>query len=128
MESVNIIKILGWIIYSTLILSFVFESVGPWWGNNPIKKREEEIDILAISKDNALIGECRWRNQSLDMNIVNSLIEKAQALKYKNKYYIFFSKSGFIEDVLNLSKYNEKIILVDFNQIENIEYSWKQMK
>ena len=96
-------------------LPFVFDKIGPWWGNNPIMKREEKIDILAISKDNALIGECKWRNQRLDMSAINSLIEKSQALKYENKYYIYFSKSGFAEDVINFSKHNEKIILIDFS-------------
>ncbi|WP_077369598.1 ATP-binding protein [Anaerosalibacter sp. Marseille-P3206] len=94
-------------------LPFVFENIGRWWGNNPIMKREEEIDILAISKDNALIGECKWRNQLLDMSVVNSLIEKSQALRYKNKYYVFFSKSGFTEEVISFSKHNKKIMLIN---------------
>lgn len=103
-------------------LPFVFEKIGRWWGNNPIMKREEEIDILAVSKDNALIGECKWRNQLLDMTVINSLIEKSQALKYKNKHYIFFSKSGFTGDVINFSKHNEKFILIDFKLLFKKEY------
>lgn len=106
-------------------LPFIFERIGQWWGHNPIMKREEEIDILAISKDNALLGECKWRNQLLDMRVINSLLEKSQALSYKNKHYIFFSKSGFTDDVINFAKYNEKIILVDFKEID-IETSEKQ--
>ena len=98
-------------------LPFVFEKIGKWWGNNPYLKREEEIDILAVSKDWALIGECKWRNQLLGMKTVNSLIEKSQILKYENKYYIFFSKTGFTKDVVNLSINNENIILVDFSDM-----------
>lgn len=96
-------------------LPFVFEKIGRWWGNNPIKRQQEEIDILAVSKNTALIGECKWRNELLNMNVVNSLIEKAQALNYENKYYIYFSKSGFTEDVINFSK-NNNILLVDFSK------------
>ncbi|WP_066827657.1 ATP-binding protein [Clostridium tepidiprofundi] len=96
-------------------LPFVFEKIGRWWGNNPIKKRQEEIDILAVSKDSALIGECKWRNELLNMKVVNSLIEKSQVLNYENKYFIFFSKSGFTESVINFSK-NNNILLVDFSK------------
>ncbi len=96
-------------------LPFVFEKIGRWWGNNPIKKRQEEIDILAVDKNTALVGECKWRNELLNMNVVNSLIEKSQALNYENKYYIYFSKSGFTEEVKNFSK-NNNIMLVDFSK------------
>ncbi|MFD3158708.1 ATP-binding protein (plasmid) [Haloimpatiens sp. FM7330] len=95
-----------------MLLPFVFEKIGSWWGNNPIKKRQEEIDILAISENKAIIGECKWRNELLDINVVNSLIEKAQILPYEEKHYIFFSKSGFTEAVIDFSKHNPSIELV----------------
>lgn len=96
-------------------LPFIFERVGRWWGNNPIKKQQEEIDILAIAQNNAIIGECKWRNEKLNMKVVISLIEKSQALNYENKYYIYFSKSGFTDEVINFSE-NNNIILVDFSK------------
>lgn len=95
-------------------LPFVFEKIGRWWGNNPYTKREEEIDILAVARNSALICECKWRNQPTDIKVVNSLIEKSNMLKYENKYYMFFAKSGFTQDVLRFSKDNERIMLVDF--------------
>ncbi|WP_281258002.1 DUF234 domain-containing protein [Dethiosulfatibacter aminovorans] len=30
-----------------LDLPFLFGQIGRWWGNNPVKKRQEEIDIIA---------------------------------------------------------------------------------
>lgn len=98
-------------------LPFIFEKIGRWWGNNPLKKREEEIDILAVSKSAALIGECKWRNQQLGMEVVSSLMEKAQALNYENKYYMFFSKSGFTEDVIALAKASNNIYTFDLEQL-----------
>lgn len=96
-------------------LPFVFECIGRWWGNNPVKKREEEIDILACNKDSAIFCECKWRNEPLNMATVNMLIEKSSILNYRNKYYVFFSKSGFSEDVVRFAKNVESIFLFDLN-------------
>ena len=41
-------------------LPFRFKRIGKWWGNNPLKKREEEIDIVAYDEENILLGECKW--------------------------------------------------------------------
>lgn len=92
-------------------LPFVFEKIGRWWGNNPHKKREEEIDILAISKQNAIFGECKWTNEVIHMDVVNSLIEKSTILNYPQKYYVFFSKSGFTKDVKEFAKGSNIIYL-----------------
>lgn len=94
-------------------LPFVFEKIGRWRGNNPHKKREEEIDILAISKQNAIFGECKWTNQAIHMEVVNSLIEKSTILNYPQKYYVFFSKSGFTEDVKEFAKGSNIIYLFE---------------
>lgn len=98
-------------------LPFVFENIGRWWGNNPIKKRQEEIDILAISKENAIFGECKWKNEVIDINVVNSLMEKSSLLNYKNKYYVFFSKSGYSNGVIEYAKNNDNVMLYDLDTI-----------
>ncbi len=56
-------------------LPFIFNSIGRWWGNNPIKKREE-IDIICKNDNSIIFGECKWRNESINMAIVKLLIEK----------------------------------------------------
>ena len=83
-----------------LTLPFVFGRIGRWWGNNPDKKRQEEIDILAIDEDNAIFGECKWRNELTGIGVLDGLIEKSEVFKqYKDKYYMLFSKSGFTKEL-----------------------------
>ncbi|MBP2073398.1 DUF234 domain-containing protein [Thermoanaerobacterium thermosaccharolyticum] len=94
-------------------LPFIFEEIGKWWGNNPYKRREEEIDIVAINNDNIIFGECKWQNQKIDMAVLNDLIEKSALFDYQNKYYILFSKSGFTSEVANFASYSNNIILVE---------------
>jgi len=58
-------------------LPFVAEHIGKWWGNNPIKKQEEEIDIAAFDKDNLIICECKWQDKRVGISEINSLMEKS---------------------------------------------------
>lgn len=46
-------------------LPFIFEKIGKWWGNNPYKKCEEEIDIIALDEDNIIFGECKWQDSDI---------------------------------------------------------------
>lgn len=100
-----------------LSLPFVFGRIGRWWGNHPAKKRQEEIDILAVDNENAIFGECKWRNELVGVDIYNELLEKSKILKqYKNKYYFLFSKSGFTTELKEKAK-ELNIELVDLERI-----------
>lgn len=101
-------------------LPFVFDTIGKWWGNNPIKKCQEEIDILAVGKDNALFGECKWKNEAIGLDVINGLIEKAGILNFSNKYYAFFSKSGFSQGAIEFAKENKNIILFDSKDLDDV--------
>ena len=93
-------------------LPFVFEKIGKWWGNNPIKRQEEEIDIVAYDKENILFGECKWKNGLINMSVIRKLIDKSVLFDFKNKFYVYFAKNGFTEEVMNFAKHNENILIV----------------
>ncbi|ACM61714.1 hypothetical protein B0S90_0140 [Caldicellulosiruptor bescii] len=94
-------------------LPFIFENIGKWWGNNPYKKREEEIDIVAFDNNNILFGECKWRNQKVDMSVLNNLIEKSMIFNNRKKFYVLFSKSGFADEVISFAKQNPYVLLIN---------------
>ena len=97
-------------------LPFRFKDCGRWWGNNPIEKEEQEIDLLAYTKTGkGLFAECKWTNAKVDSQILNNLIKKAVMFDYTDKYYILFSKSGFTEDVIK--KASDKVILIEFDNM-----------
>jgi len=81
-------------------LPFLPGKIGRWWGNNPIEKRQEEIDILTYRKDAALFCECKWTNAPLDVNVLASLIKKTTLFHYKEKWFWLFSKSGFTDRLI----------------------------
>jgi AAA+ ATPase superfamily predicted ATPase len=77
---------------------FNFTELGRWWGSNPALRREEEIDILAYNEggQNAVFGECKWRNAKTGVDVFADLVRKSELFhQFKNKQYILFSKAGF---------------------------------
>jgi AAA+ ATPase superfamily predicted ATPase len=94
-------------------LPFPFQKIGHWWGSNRQERREEEIDFIALAKDSALFGECKWRSQLLDESVLSDLIRKAELLpEFNKRYYYLFSKSGFSAGVKARAKKEGNIALV----------------
>ncbi|MCH3904461.1 MAG: ATP-binding protein [Lactobacillus sp.] len=68
-------------------------TIDNWWGNNPIRKRQEEIDLVAPNYNDteAIIGECKWRNSAnLNHQMIDLLQERALLLPKISKRYLFF--------------------------------------
>lgn len=74
-----------------------FQDLGSWWGTNPKEKRAEEIDIVGFSPEtNAVfLGECKWRNQLTEVEVLETLVKRGDLFSNPQKYYFLFSKSGF---------------------------------
>lgn len=101
-----------------LTLPFMFSTIGRWWGNNPKLKRQEEIDILAEYEENAIFGECKWKNEQVGLSVLNELMGKADILnQYKNKTFFLFSKSGFNTELIQKVKTMENVKLVDLAEV-----------
>jgi len=98
-------------------LPFRFKECGRWWGNNPIKKTTQEIDLLAygLEKDKVLFAECKWTSEPVGSQVLDALIDKASIFNYTNKYYLLFSKTGFKKEVTN--KANDHIILINLQNM-----------
>lgn len=98
-------------------LAFPLGNAGRWWGNNPTKKCQEEIDIMAIYEEKALFCECKWRDSLVDQEVVNRLIERGNLFYFPEKYWIIFSKSGFTRKAMNMEEENGQLRLIDFREM-----------
>ena len=79
-------------------LPFVPAHLGRWWGNNPQKKKQDDIDILALDQtgERAIFCECKYRNQPFDEKELKDLLDASDILtQISEKHYYLFSKSGF---------------------------------
>ncbi len=74
----------------------VYQEYGRWWGNNPRRKREEEIDVVAVHPEEILVGECKWRNEPMDAEVFELLRERGELIRHgRSIRYALFSRSGF---------------------------------
>lgn len=96
---------------------FTFLDAGCWWGNNPIKKEEREIDIVADNKESAIFAECKWTNAEVDGHILDRLIENAAIFDYNYKYYYIFAKTGFTDVLVKKAGRMENVFLVKINDM-----------
>lgn len=83
-------------------LPFVPFTIGKWWGNNPLLKAQDDIDILALDKksEKALFVECKFRNKPMPMEEYDDLVTATKIFPHiTEKYMMFISKSGFTEPV-----------------------------
>lgn len=104
-----------------LDLPFIFDNIGRWWGTNSKIKEQEEIDFIAKSKNKAIFGECKYRNEKLDIGVLNDLIRKSEIFnKYTQRYYFLFSKSGFTNNVVEEAKRNRNIELIELKNLYEV--------
>lgn len=86
--------------------------IGRWW------RKDIEIDIVAYDAHGSfLFGECKWRNEKVNMKVLDQLKYKAQFLEQAigEKYYVLFSKSGFTKELITYSKEAPNLMLIDYS-------------
>ena len=95
-------------------LPFVPYSIGRWWGANPITKKQDDIDILALNKngDSAIFCECKFRNSAFDMKEYDDLICASNIfIKPEKRYYYLFSKGGYTKVVCERAKEDGTVLV-----------------
>lgn len=88
-------------------LPFIPYQIGKWWGNNPLIRAQDDIDILALDKsgEKAIFCECKFRNKPMPMEEYDDLVTASNIFTHiKEKHLMFFSKSGFTEPVKERAK------------------------
>lgn len=98
-------------------LPFPIGQIGRWWGNNAQARRQEEIDLMAISGETVLFGECKWRNEKIGRQVVERLLERGELFQYPEKYYYIFSKTGFKEETTQYCSEKERVYLISFEEM-----------
>ena len=106
-------------------LPFRFSKIGRWWGavtktiDGKKTSSAEEIDIIAIDKNEKkfIVGECKFRTELFDNGELRKLKEKIELSG--EKYYYLFSLSGFTDAVIEASKSEDNLFLVDIMKIVN---------
>ncbi len=81
---------------------------GRWWSKN------EEIDVVGVGEDFLLVGECKYSNKKVGIDILQQLEDKSKKIELNLpiKHYLLFSKSGFTKELLKIEKKREDVVLI----------------
>lgn len=91
--------------------NFTFDKVGRWWNN------DTEIDIVAYDSTgkDIIFGECKYWDGKVGINVLTSLEDKAKAVEWKkdnrNEHFILFSINGFTDELIELAKTRNDVVL-----------------
>ncbi|MBT1177003.1 ATP-binding protein [Bifidobacterium callimiconis] len=94
-------------------LPFHANIIGRWWNS------KDEIDVVAGNRDSTrlLLGECKFRNQPIDMRVLQELRRKGSQLRGEQRWYYLFSLNGFTESLRNLAEHDDSIRLIDMKTL-----------
>lgn len=95
-----------------------FVSLGRWWGNDKVQKKQTEIDIMGEQdSETALFAECKWRNENIDLDILETLVDRSKLFHYSKVHYYLFSKSGFTKGCKEKAEEMGNVTLVSYADI-----------
>lgn len=95
-----------------------FVSLGRWWGTDPVRKRQTEIDIMgAQDKDSALFAECKWTNEKVDVGVLQRLVERSRMFRYQQTHLFLFAKSGFTKGCIDAAATEGNVTLVTYAEM-----------
>lgn len=99
---------------------FIPHEIGKWWGNNPIKRSQDDIDIIAFDKKraSAIFCECKFRNVLFDRKEYQDLLSASEIFtQVKDRYYYIFSKSGFSQWIQDKANCDDHIRLISLSDL-----------
>lgn len=96
-------------------LPFLPLRIGGWW------QASEEIDIIAVGQETALLVECKWTKRPIGTNILKDLERKAsivhEQLKAKQHLFGLCARSGFTPQLEAEAARRSDLFLFDLPQI-----------
>lgn len=92
----------------------LYTDYGRWWGTNPVKKKEEEIDLVLSDESHLLTGECKWQKNPIGLPVFQQLEERTALIRDgKAVRYVLFSKAGFTEELQSLGRKDVQLVDLD---------------
>jgi AAA+ ATPase superfamily predicted ATPase len=101
-------------------LPILATSVSSWWGPDPEKRKQSDIDVLAADRvaKKLIIGECKYREDFNESEAIEDLESKRSLVnKYKASHLIIFSKRAVAKTTL--AKRDTRSDL-DFKSLEDL--------
>ena len=65
----------------------------------------------------ALFAECKWRNENVDLDILEKLVDRSMLFRYSKVHYYLFSKTGFTKGCMEKAEEMGNVTLVKYQDI-----------
>lgn len=107
-------------LFRHLPMSHRFDEWGRWW------YKDNEIDLVALNEDEGevFLGECKWSENKVDEEVLRNLERTSDHLRWgeedRKEVYGLFSKSGFTEELEDISRSRDNLELYDLKDIERL--------
>ena len=98
-------------------MPFFAENIGRWWGNNPVLKKQEEIDLIATDDENAVICECKYTENPFDEKQLNNLKDSALCVRQPNKTFVIFSRNGISSGAKEIIKGDSSYTVIGIKEL-----------
>ena len=106
-----------YLLYYADHLPIELSEIGQWWGTDPKKKKQIQIDIVGtpVSGKDYIIGSCKYRSEKIGVDELERIRDYASVFgKGDNYHYYIFSKGGFTEGLLQAQERGEvRLITLD---------------
>ncbi len=95
---------------------FHFSKIGRYWD------ADTEIDIAALDPDgkNLILGECKYWQEPVGVNILHELERKAEQVSWnkdlRQTWFVLFSMGGFTDELKQLAECRTDLFLIDDKQ------------
>ena len=99
-----------YLLYYSDNLPIELSEMGQWWGNDPNKKMQIQIDIVGtpVAGKDYIIGSCKYRNEKIGVDELELIREYAAVFgKGSTYHYYIFSKGGFTDSLLQAEERGE---------------------
>ena len=96
---------------------FHFSRIGRYWDANT------EIDIAALDPEgkNLILGECKYWQEPVGVNILCELEQKAEYVSWNKDHrriwFVLFSMGGFTDELKQLAKDRSDLLLIDDSEM-----------
>lgn len=85
------------------------------------KKVQIEIDIMGEQDNNsAVFAECKWRNENVNLDVLETLMTEAICSITKVQYFLF-SKTGFTKGCMEKAQKTGNVTMVRYDDIVNLK-------
>lgn len=94
-----------------------FSDLGRWWGNDPVEKKQTEIDLMALNADSGLFAECKWTNEIADTAVLDTLVHRSGLFRCHRRFVYLFSRTGFTKGCQDRAKALGNVTLVTYSDM-----------